>query len=69
MLTPNKRKSEHAFRLLLAASQRNDIPEGDEEAQIIDLMRNLNHMVEDYAIDLTDCFAKASELYQADIAE
>ena len=65
----NKQRSERAFRLMLVASHNNDIPEGDVEAQIIDVMRNLHHLIEDYATDLTMCMDEARRKYQSDIAE
>lgn len=52
---------------MLVHSQNNEVPKGAIEAQVIDLMRNLSHMVKDYNTDLSECLEKGSEIHQADL--
>jgi hypothetical protein len=67
MITSVQKKANKSARLVLVASQNNEIQEGDMQGQIVDLLRNLKHLADEYNEDVSECLINANELYKTDI--
>jgi len=62
----NRDRAERAFRTLLVYRQRIDDHESDEETVITDLITDLFHLSDEYAVNMESCFTMAEIHYNAE---